>query len=177
MKVILGLGPIFIQRDIIDADGVVQKVRAIYNGYISFESTIVLDIVNNGKINKNGEDMSWTRGLWTEFSLALVDPPLAYSGYSGESHINFIRILNDYVAADRENQWFELIPANSEDSSITFRVKFADAQIKLGYADPSCRQGGNVISMRVRSKDRLTVFPAVYSISDPDELNLVSSII
>lgn len=171
MKTLLGIGPIHIQKQIGE-----DITRAVYNGFLKHDYKILLDIVNQNKYNKNGEDMSWTRGLWMIFDLILLDPPLAYNGYDGESHIKFFEILNDYIAADREDQWFEIVPANCDDAFIPFRCKFHDPTILLKEAS-QFKGKGQIISLKIKTKDRLDLFPITYAIEDPDEINLLNSII
>lgn len=172
IKTLLGIGPVHIQREI---SGV--TVRCIYECYIKNEFDIKLEIINQGRINPNGELLDYTRGLWVEFTLILVDPPEAYDGEAGDNHINFMKILNDYVGSDRTDQWLDFVYAHGPQSAVPFRCKFADDKISI--KDISEWKGrGQALEFKIITKTRLDLFPEIYSVpSDTEPRGINASII
>lgn len=173
VKTILGIGPVHIQREI---DG--ETVKCIYELYISNEFDIVLDIINQGKKNPNGELLDYTRGLWVEFNAILVDPPEDFGGNDGDNHVNFMKIMNAYVAADRADQWLDFVYAHGPQSIVPFRCKFADPRISMRDISADFKGRGQALQFKIITKERLDLFPEIYSVpsaTDPRGKN--SSII
>lgn len=147
MITLFGRGPLKISRTF-----GAETLVCTFSTHIVKNIDVIIDKVNKGRRNQNKASTQKMTGGYLEFDLVLLDPPSIFGGNDGNNHLKFFEILRRLIPLEVGEQYFEIIPANSDGATTKFNCILESDRIPIRDTS-NIASGPQTISIKLQTQD------------------------